>query len=192
MIYGMQHFRMHQNAILSSQHKNKSTSCSHNQDFIPEQIIFQANPWPQPLSLLLFHKSVLQNSLSHFHNKWLFSFPCLQVNASLEEQAFTSAWGSKAKTTFLKASNLLSDSDKKLMNKIKVLGSANLPLDEREKVCFASVIPKSQIMVFILRFQLVHLSLNRNAFLFFFSSITQFLVPWRTSIPQPRCMYSQT
>ncbi|XP_011602426.2 angiotensin-converting enzyme [Takifugu rubripes] len=57
----------------------------------------------------------------------------LQVNASLEEQAFTAAWGSKAKTTFVKALDLLSESEKKLMNKIKVLGSANLPLDEREK-----------------------------------------------------------
>lgn len=28
------------------------------------------------------------------------------------------------------------------MNKIKVLGSANLPLDEREEVSFTSVIPK--------------------------------------------------
>lgn len=93
------------------------------------------------------HKSVLQNS--HFHNTSLFSSSYLQVNASLEEQAFTSAWGLKAKTTFLNAFNLLSDSDKKLMNKIKVLASANLPLDEREKVCFASQDCDSQIMVFI-------------------------------------------
>lgn len=79
----------------------------------------------------------------------LFSSSCLQVNASLEEQAFTAAWGSKAKTTFVKALDLLSESEKKLMNKINVLGSANLPLDEREKVCFTAVIPKSQIRVFI-------------------------------------------
>lgn len=30
------------------------------------------------------------------------------------------------------------------MSKIKVLGSANLPLDEREQVSFTSAIPKSQ------------------------------------------------
>lgn len=30
------------------------------------------------------------------------------------------------------------------MSKIKVLGSANLPLDEREEVSFTSVIPRSQ------------------------------------------------
>lgn len=39
--------------------------------------------------------------------------------------------------------NQLSESEKKLLGKIKQLGSANLPLDEREKVCFPSVIPKS-------------------------------------------------
>lgn len=79
----------------------------------------------------------------------LFSSSCLQVTASLEEQAFTSAWGLKAKTTFIKALDSLTESEKKLMNKTKVLGSANLPLDEREKVCFSAVIPKSQIRVFI-------------------------------------------
>lgn len=79
----------------------------------------------------------------------LFSSSYLQVNASLEEQAFTSAWGLKAKTTFEKSLELLSESEKKLMDKIKVLGSANLPLDEREKVCFTAVIPKSHIRVFI-------------------------------------------
>nr|XP_046233461.1 angiotensin-converting enzyme [Scatophagus argus] len=59
----------------------------------------------------------------------------LQVTASLEEQAFSSAWGLKAKQVFSPAVlNALSDpKDKKLMGKIKILGAANLPLDKREK-----------------------------------------------------------
>ncbi|XP_068611055.1 angiotensin-converting enzyme [Brachionichthys hirsutus] len=56
----------------------------------------------------------------------------LQVNASLEEQAFSSAWGLKAKDVF--TPDLLTDpQDIKLMEKIKLLGVANLPLVEREK-----------------------------------------------------------
>uniref|UniRef100_H3D5P0 Angiotensin-converting enzyme n=1 Tax=Tetraodon nigroviridis TaxID=99883 RepID=H3D5P0_TETNG len=56
-----------------------------------------------------------------------------QVNATLEDQAFTEAWGLKAKTTFSSSLDLLSNSEKKMMSKIKVLGSANLPLNEREE-----------------------------------------------------------
>ncbi|CAK6964092.1 angiotensin-converting enzyme [Scomber scombrus] len=55
----------------------------------------------------------------------------LQVTASLEEQAFTEAWGKKAKTTF--TLNLTDAQDIKLMNKIKTLGAANLPQKEREE-----------------------------------------------------------
>uniref|UniRef100_A0A8C3AXV9 Angiotensin-converting enzyme n=1 Tax=Cyclopterus lumpus TaxID=8103 RepID=A0A8C3AXV9_CYCLU len=62
----------------------------------------------------------------------------LQINASLEEQAFSAAWGLRAKQLFpdevLDA--LVGPSDKTLMNKIKILGVANLPQKDREEVCF--------------------------------------------------------
>ncbi|TRY89927.1 hypothetical protein DNTS_000391 [Danionella cerebrum] len=59
----------------------------------------------------------------------------LQVAASLEEQAFTEAWGQKAKATF---SDSLMDTFtnptlKKLIKKINVLEAANLPAAERER-----------------------------------------------------------
>uniref|UniRef100_A0A3P9IDC3 Angiotensin-converting enzyme n=1 Tax=Oryzias latipes TaxID=8090 RepID=A0A3P9IDC3_ORYLA len=59
----------------------------------------------------------------------------LQVAASLEEQAFIEAWGLKAKTVFTdEVLNTLPDpKNKKLMEKIKSLGAANLPQAEREK-----------------------------------------------------------
>ncbi|KAK5850642.1 hypothetical protein PBY51_001503 [Eleginops maclovinus] len=58
----------------------------------------------------------------------------LQVNASLEEQAFSSAWGSKAKEVFSSATlNALSVEEKILMEKTMLLGAANLPLAEREE-----------------------------------------------------------
>ncbi|XP_068161194.1 angiotensin-converting enzyme [Antennarius striatus] len=56
----------------------------------------------------------------------------LQVNASLEEQAFSEAWGLKAKKLF-SPDPLTDPQDKKLMDKIKLLGVANLPLVERQK-----------------------------------------------------------
>uniref|UniRef100_A0A8C3B3R6 Angiotensin-converting enzyme n=1 Tax=Cyclopterus lumpus TaxID=8103 RepID=A0A8C3B3R6_CYCLU len=59
----------------------------------------------------------------------------LQINASLEEQAFSAAWGLRAKQLFpdevLDA--LVGPSDKTLMNKIKILGVANLPQKDREE-----------------------------------------------------------
>lgn len=60
----------------------------------------------------------------------------LQVAASLEEQAFTEAWGQKAKATF---SDSLMDTFtnpdlKKIIKNINVLGPANLPTAERERV----------------------------------------------------------
>ncbi|KAK5905756.1 hypothetical protein CgunFtcFv8_001683 [Champsocephalus gunnari] len=58
----------------------------------------------------------------------------LQVNASLEQQAFSSAWGLKAKQVFTPAVLLtLPNEDKVLMEKIMILGVANLPLAEREE-----------------------------------------------------------
>ncbi|XP_076616131.1 angiotensin-converting enzyme [Chaetodon auriga] len=58
----------------------------------------------------------------------------LQVEASLEEQAFAFAWGSRAKEVFsVNMTNSLGEKDKKLMAKIKILGAANLPLDDRKK-----------------------------------------------------------
>ncbi|KAM3859472.1 angiotensin-converting enzyme [Diretmus argenteus] len=59
----------------------------------------------------------------------------LQVSASLVEQAFTEVWGKKAKQVF--SEELLDkhpDPDiKKLIGKIKELGAANLPQNEREE-----------------------------------------------------------
>ncbi|XP_069012000.1 angiotensin-converting enzyme isoform X2 [Embiotoca jacksoni] len=60
----------------------------------------------------------------------------LQVQASLEEQAFSEAWGMKAKQVFspeFLSNYLTNPEDKKLMEKIKILGAANLPQEEREK-----------------------------------------------------------
>ncbi|XP_040032505.2 angiotensin-converting enzyme [Gasterosteus aculeatus] len=58
----------------------------------------------------------------------------LQVNASLEEQAFGSAWGAKAKVFTGEILDALPDpSDRKLIDKIKILGVANLPPKEREE-----------------------------------------------------------
>ncbi|XP_033975630.1 angiotensin-converting enzyme [Trematomus bernacchii] len=58
----------------------------------------------------------------------------LQVNASLEEQAFSSAWGLKAKQVFTpEVLVTLPNEDKVLMEKIMILGVANLPLAEREE-----------------------------------------------------------
>ncbi|KAK2820760.1 hypothetical protein Q5P01_023719 [Channa striata] len=59
----------------------------------------------------------------------------LQVKASLEEQAFSEAWGLKAKQVFPKETlgSLLGPDDKKLMEKIMLLGAANLPQKEREE-----------------------------------------------------------
>eukprot|EP00064_Thunnus_orientalis_P006861 superscaffoldBa00000734_g6880 len=59
----------------------------------------------------------------------------LQVKASLEEQAFTEAWGKKAKQVFSHEiiNSLPTPEEKKLMEKIMILGAANLPQEEREK-----------------------------------------------------------
>ncbi|XP_066520226.1 angiotensin-converting enzyme [Hoplias malabaricus] len=58
-----------------------------------------------------------------------------QVNASMEEQEFTEAWGNKAKETFPGAlMDTFTNPDlKKIIEKIKILGPANLPAQEREK-----------------------------------------------------------
>uniref|UniRef100_A0A9D2XN38 Angiotensin-converting enzyme n=1 Tax=Nothobranchius furzeri TaxID=105023 RepID=A0A9D2XN38_NOTFU len=55
----------------------------------------------------------------------------LQVSAALEEQAFTEAWGKKAKQVF--SNELLDFEDKRLMEGIMLLGPANLPQKEREE-----------------------------------------------------------
>ncbi|KAM3592839.1 uncharacterized protein V6R79_026353 [Siganus canaliculatus] len=59
----------------------------------------------------------------------------LQVQASLDEQAFSSAWGLKAKETFTDAvlQSLPDDKQRNLMDKIKVLGPANLDPTKREE-----------------------------------------------------------
>ncbi|KAM9837051.1 angiotensin-converting enzyme [Aulostomus maculatus] len=58
-----------------------------------------------------------------------------QVYASLQEQAFTEAWGKKAKTAFTEEilGNLTDPQDKKLIGKVKILGAANLVQKEREE-----------------------------------------------------------
>lgn len=48
-----------------------------------------------------------------------------------------------------------------MMSKIKVLGSANLPLDEREEVGFTSVIPKSQSWGYISLIYFIFLQYNK-------------------------------
>ncbi|KAJ3608492.1 hypothetical protein NHX12_025539 [Muraenolepis orangiensis] len=59
----------------------------------------------------------------------------LQVQASLDEQEFTEAWGKKAKAVFSKVflATLPNKSVKKLIEKISELGPANLPTKEREE-----------------------------------------------------------
>uniref|UniRef100_A0A672PYM2 Angiotensin-converting enzyme n=1 Tax=Sinocyclocheilus grahami TaxID=75366 RepID=A0A672PYM2_SINGR len=59
----------------------------------------------------------------------------LQVSASLEEQAFTEAWGQKAKATFSDSlmESFTNPDLKKIISKINVLGPANLPTAERER-----------------------------------------------------------
>ncbi|KAJ8365026.1 hypothetical protein SKAU_G00138570 [Synaphobranchus kaupii] len=59
----------------------------------------------------------------------------LQIAASLDEQAFTEAWGKKAKELFSDAlmDNFTTPMLKNLIKKINVLGAANLPQQERER-----------------------------------------------------------
>ncbi|TKS90014.1 Angiotensin-converting enzyme [Collichthys lucidus] len=57
----------------------------------------------------------------------------LQVNASLDEQAFAYAWGLRARAFPRPVLNSLGASDRKLMEKIKYLGAANLAPKEREE-----------------------------------------------------------
>uniref|UniRef100_A0A8C2A5F1 Angiotensin-converting enzyme n=1 Tax=Cyprinus carpio TaxID=7962 RepID=A0A8C2A5F1_CYPCA len=59
----------------------------------------------------------------------------LQVSASLEEQAFTEAWGQKAKAIFTDSlmESFTNPDLKKIIRKINVLGPANLPTAEREQ-----------------------------------------------------------
>lgn len=64
----------------------------------------------------------------HF-TSWLW-----KVEASLEEQAFTSEWGLKAKDFSEGTLNALNHTERKLMDKITKLGVANLAQEDREKV----------------------------------------------------------
>uniref|UniRef100_A0A8C6WKM3 Angiotensin-converting enzyme n=1 Tax=Neogobius melanostomus TaxID=47308 RepID=A0A8C6WKM3_9GOBI len=58
----------------------------------------------------------------------------LQVNASMDKQAFSEAWGQRAKETFTKdVLESLDKQDRKLYDKIVVLGPANLPPVAREE-----------------------------------------------------------
>lgn len=57
-----------------------------------------------------------------------------QIAASLKEQAFNEAWGNKAKQLFDSILPSFKDKQlKKLISKIRILGVANLPVDERER-----------------------------------------------------------
>ncbi|MGH0131856.1 UNVERIFIED_CONTAM: hypothetical protein FKN15_047959 [Acipenser sinensis] len=59
----------------------------------------------------------------------------LQIAASLKEQAFNEAWGNKAKQLFDSILPSFNDKQlKKLISKIRILGVANLPVDERERI----------------------------------------------------------
>ncbi|CAB1457679.1 unnamed protein product [Pleuronectes platessa] len=58
----------------------------------------------------------------------------LQVNASLDEQAFAEAWGKKAKVVFTaEVLSSLLPTDRKLMANIMLLGVANLPVEQRKE-----------------------------------------------------------
>lgn len=57
-----------------------------------------------------------------------------QIQASLEEQEFVEAWGKKAKELFDDIRNNFTDSQlTKLINSVRELGSANLPVEKREQ-----------------------------------------------------------
>lgn len=62
----------------------------------------------------------------------------LQVNATLDEQAFSESWGMMAKQVFTQEllDSLPDPKDKKLMKEVTLLGAANLPQNERQEVCF--------------------------------------------------------
>lgn len=65
-----------------------------------------------------------------------------QVEASLEEQNFTEAWGKKAKELYGNIWNNFSDNQlKKIIGSIQTLGPSNLPLDKRQQVGKAVVKP---------------------------------------------------
>ncbi|XP_061410805.1 angiotensin-converting enzyme-like [Lethenteron reissneri] len=57
----------------------------------------------------------------------------LQVAASLKEQEFTEAWGQKAKDLFGNISHGFNETNKRLLEQIRILGSANLDITEREE-----------------------------------------------------------
>lgn len=79
--------------------------------------------------------------------------------ASLEEQAFAEAWGSKAKAVFTSLTlNNLSATNKKLMEKINKIGVANLVQADREKVCLRPKFSNKEVV-----------------FLFFFKSVRCFI-----------------
>lgn len=66
--------------------------------------------------------------------------------ASLEEQAFAEAWGSRAKAVFTPPTlNALSASNKKLMEKINKIGVANLDQADREKVCLRPIFSNQDV-----------------------------------------------
>lgn len=66
--------------------------------------------------------------------------------ASLEEQAFAEAWGSRAKEVFTAPTlNSLSATDKKLMEKINKIGVANLGQADREKVCLHPIFSNQEV-----------------------------------------------
>lgn len=68
------------------------------------------------------------------------------MEASLEEQAFTSEWGLKAKVFGEGTLIALNETERKLMDKIKKLGVANLPQEDREKVCLSPVFSNQEVM----------------------------------------------
>lgn len=68
----------------------------------------------------------------------------------MEEQAFTEAWGLKAKRVFTRELlDTLDPKDQKLMSNVMVLGAANLPPEERGEVsveCFrVNSLPKTEL-----------------------------------------------
>lgn len=134
---------------------------------------------------------------------FLFASFHLKVNASLDEQAFSESWGLKAKQVFSHEflNSLPDPKDKKLIEKVMLLGAANLPQKEREEVCSCYIFCKRNfalsacqrgfVIVSLLcsiEPQKVMLILTLNLF----CSITQFSAPWTVFIQQARCFHSQT
>lgn len=86
------------------------------------------------ITMKMFLGCCSRESKMRFSVSWWFTSWLWKVAASLEEQAFTSEWGLKAKVFSEGTLKTLTPTQMKLMDKIKKLGVANLAEEDREKV----------------------------------------------------------